>query len=135
MTGPAVTTVEVGLGARSYPIHIGSGLLNRGDLVAPALAGDDVLVVSDENVAPLYLEQFRATLTDRRVETVVVMVDGAPTDPRDPGGTSVTVREMVGVVDGSSVASGGDPGRHDAEVKEYFELSQRSRTGWIDVQK
>jgi 3-dehydroquinate synthase len=60
------------LGARSYPIHIGSGLLDRANLVTPALAGDDVLVVSDENVAPLYLERFRATLAGRRVETLVL---------------------------------------------------------------
>ena len=72
MNGPAVTTVEVGLGARSYPIHIGSDLLDRSDLVGPALAGNDVLVVSDENVAPLYLERFCATLVDRRIETLVL---------------------------------------------------------------
>jgi 3-dehydroquinate synthase len=72
LNGPAVTTVEVGLGARSYPIHIGSDLLDRSDLLGPALAGNDVLVVSDENVAPLYLERFCATLVDRRIETLVL---------------------------------------------------------------
>jgi len=48
--------LHVGLGRRSYPIHIGHGLLARQPLYAPARATARFLVVSDENVAPLYLE-------------------------------------------------------------------------------
>ncbi|QKT03421.1 3-dehydroquinate synthase [Ectothiorhodospiraceae bacterium 2226] len=49
-------TLQVDLGARSYPIHIGPGLLARRDLIAPAIAGRQVLVVTNETVAPLYLD-------------------------------------------------------------------------------
>lgn len=49
-------TVTVDLGERSYPIHIGRGLLQRPELYRPALGTGRVLVVSNETVAPLYLE-------------------------------------------------------------------------------
>ena len=60
-------TLTVALGARSYPIQVGHRTLaNAGDL--PALAEErDVLVVSNETVAPLYLDGLRAALGTRRV--------------------------------------------------------------------
>lgn len=56
-------TLEVALGARSYPIHIGTGLLDRADLLLPHIRGRQVLVVSNSTVAPLYLERLRKTLS------------------------------------------------------------------------
>jgi 3-dehydroquinate synthase len=56
-------TLEVALGARSYPIHIGQGLLDRADLLLPHVRGRQVLVVSNSTVAPLYLERLRNTLS------------------------------------------------------------------------
>lgn len=58
-------TLEVSLDARSYPIHIGSGLLARADLLAAAIHGRQVLIVSNETVAPLYLQKLKASLGDR----------------------------------------------------------------------
>jgi 3-dehydroquinate synthase len=55
-------TLEVALGARSYPIHIGQGLLDRADLLLPHIRGRQVLIVSNTTVAPLYLERLRNTL-------------------------------------------------------------------------
>ncbi|GBD43797.1 3-dehydroquinate synthase [bacterium HR40] len=44
-------TLEVSLGARSYPIHIGHGLLERaGELLRPQFAGRRLFVVTDEHV-------------------------------------------------------------------------------------
>lgn len=44
--------LEVGLGERAYPIHIGEGLLGRaGEILGPLLAGRRVFVVTDERVA------------------------------------------------------------------------------------
>lgn len=65
-------TLDVALDARSYPIYIGRDLLSRGDLFAPHLDGRQVLVVSNETVAPLYLEPVRAALRDFDVHTVVL---------------------------------------------------------------
>ena len=50
-------TLNVDLGSRSYPIFIGHGLLDDGDLLLPYLAGSQVMVVSNDTVAPLYLER------------------------------------------------------------------------------
>lgn len=65
-------TLSVDLGDRSYPIHIGRGLLGRPDLYLPHVPGRQVLVVTNDVVAPLYLDRLRAHLSDYRVETVVI---------------------------------------------------------------
>jgi 3-dehydroquinate synthase len=61
---PLRLTVE--LGARSYPIWIGAGLLDDAARWREAVRGRHVLVVSDENVAPLYAERVVAALPDGR---------------------------------------------------------------------
>lgn len=62
----------VELGQRSYPIHIGQGLLGHRDLIEPTLSGTDVLVVTNETIAPLYLEKFSAGFSHQRVECLVL---------------------------------------------------------------
>ncbi len=68
-------TLNLSLGRRSYSIFIGEGLLGRADLFDPGLAGNQVMVVSNETVAPLYLERLRKALGDRDVQ-VMVLPDG-----------------------------------------------------------
>ena len=67
-----MVTIEVGLGDRSYPIHIGAGLLDRTDILAAAIPGRDVLVVTNTVVAPLYLERVCNTLSGFRVRQLVL---------------------------------------------------------------
>ncbi|MCJ7555513.1 MAG: 3-dehydroquinate synthase [Gammaproteobacteria bacterium] len=67
-----MVTIEVGLGARSYPIHIGAGLLDRTDILAAAIPGRDVLVVTNTVVAPLYLERVCNTLSGYKVRQLVL---------------------------------------------------------------
>ncbi|HET8790189.1 MAG TPA: 3-dehydroquinate synthase [Modicisalibacter sp.] len=55
-------TLSVDLGERSYPIHIGSGLLDDGSRLRSYLAGRQVLIVTNETVAPLYLESLKRSL-------------------------------------------------------------------------
>lgn len=50
-------TVDVQLGDRSYPIYIGQGLLDRKDLLQQHVLGKKVLIVTNETVAPLYLDR------------------------------------------------------------------------------
>jgi 3-dehydroquinate synthase len=72
-----VQTVTVKLGDRSYPIHIGAGLLDRPELVIPCLAQPRVVIISNTVVAPLYLERLRSALADRGVEAFpIVLPDG-----------------------------------------------------------
>jgi 3-dehydroquinate synthase len=65
-------TLTVDLGARSYPIHIGSGLLADGDLYRPHLRGSQVMIVTNETVAPLYLEPVRQALDGLHVREVIL---------------------------------------------------------------
>lgn len=53
-----MTTVEVPLGDRSYPIYIGQGLLDQGELLQRHIPGKRVLIVTNETIAPLYLERW-----------------------------------------------------------------------------
>jgi 3-dehydroquinate synthase len=50
------------MGDRSYPIVIGSGLIDAGYDLSSHLAGSHCLIVSNETVAPLYLEKLRKCL-------------------------------------------------------------------------
>jgi len=60
VSAPLNLTVE--LGSRSYPIWIGAGLLDDAPLWRGALRGRHVLIVSNDVVAPLYLERVIAAL-------------------------------------------------------------------------
>ncbi|KAJ7953157.1 putative 3-dehydroquinate synthase [Quillaja saponaria] len=57
------TIVEVDLGDRSYPIYIGSGLLDQPELLQRHVKGKRVLVVTNTTVAPLYLDKVIDALT------------------------------------------------------------------------
>lgn len=65
-------TLQVELGERGYPIHIGPDLLCRPELLTPHLAGQQVLIVSNEVVAPLYLDKVAESLTDYQVRTLIL---------------------------------------------------------------
>jgi 3-dehydroquinate synthase len=60
--------VKVELAERSYDIHIGPGLLERaGELIRPVMKGSRALVVTDDQVAPLYLERVERSLAAQGV--------------------------------------------------------------------
>ena len=66
-------TLEVDLGERSYPIHIGGGLLQQPELFKPHVAGKVVMICTNTTVGPLYADRLNATLKDagaQRVHTV-----------------------------------------------------------------
>jgi 3-dehydroquinate synthase len=70
-------TLTVGLGERSYPIHIGSGLLDRSDLLQANLPRKRAAIVTNTTVAPLYLEKLQQTLANIGVSSVpVILPDG-----------------------------------------------------------
>ncbi|HEU0276651.1 MAG TPA: 3-dehydroquinate synthase [Rhodanobacteraceae bacterium] len=56
------TTLEVGLGARRYPITIGHGLLDDAAIWRRAIRGRHALIVTDGHVAPLYAARLRQAL-------------------------------------------------------------------------
>lgn len=71
----AMRTITVDLGDRSYPIIIGAGLLGGDFSLGEHLAGGDCLIVSNETVAPLYLEKLNASLAGSATE-VIELPDG-----------------------------------------------------------
>lgn len=64
--------LTVNLDDRSYPIHIGSGLLGQPELLIPHIAGRQVCIVTDDTVAPLYLERLCRTLEGYSILPVVL---------------------------------------------------------------
>ena len=67
-------TLNVDLGDRAYPIHIGAGLIGRTELFAPHIHGSSVTIVTNTTVDPLYGDVLRAALAPlgKRVSTVVL---------------------------------------------------------------
>lgn len=65
-------TLTVELGARSYPIHIGSGLLQQPELLRPHLGAGQTLIVTNETIAPLYLECLQSGLSGLRHQALVL---------------------------------------------------------------
>lgn len=65
-------TLTVDLGERSYPIYIGEHLLGDSKLLLQHIPGSNVLVVSNETVAPLYLDKTLGMLAGKHVETCIL---------------------------------------------------------------
>jgi 3-dehydroquinate synthase len=53
---------EVDLGERSYPIYIGAGLIGQGELYQSHIPGHQVVVVTNETIAPFYLSEVEHAL-------------------------------------------------------------------------
>jgi 3-dehydroquinate synthase len=67
-------TVRVALGSRSYPVHIGTGLLGRPELVLAALPQRRAAIVTDATVAARYLEPLAAALETAGAQCVRIVV-------------------------------------------------------------
>lgn len=71
-------TVKVDLGSRSYPIFIGENLLDDPSLLKPHLGLGRAVVVTNEIVAPLYLERVKLQLGDQ-FGSAIILPDGEET--------------------------------------------------------
>jgi 3-dehydroquinate synthase len=70
----SMITVNVDLGERAYPIHIGADLIGKTELFAPHIVGSSVTIVTNTTVEPLYGEALRRALAPlgKNVSTVVL---------------------------------------------------------------
>ncbi len=68
-------TLNIDLGDRSYPVLIGSDLLQRHDLIQQYIHGQSCLTVSNATVAPLYLHEITAALSGLKHD-VCILPDG-----------------------------------------------------------
>lgn len=77
MTQP-LYSIEVDLGDRSYPIHIGSSLIHNPELFAAHVKGRTVMVVTNTTVGPLYASALTQTLQTAGAKQVaqVTLPDG-----------------------------------------------------------
>ncbi|MBF0248806.1 MAG: iron-containing alcohol dehydrogenase, partial [Alphaproteobacteria bacterium] len=70
---PATETLRVELGERGYDIVVGQDLIaNAGAYIAPLLKRPRAVVITDENVAPHYLDPLTASLAAAGVEVASV---------------------------------------------------------------
>ena len=65
-------TISVDLGHVRYPIHIGPGLLADTSVWNRGIAGDSLLVVSSNTIAPLYLDKLKTGLGGRKVSQCIL---------------------------------------------------------------
>jgi 3-dehydroquinate synthase len=72
-----MNTLQLNLGERSYPIHIGSNLIGQADLYKNHIKGKLTAVVTNETVAPLYAQQVVQALESlgQKVK-LIVLPDG-----------------------------------------------------------
>jgi len=68
----SIERVDIDLGERSYPILIGRGALSDVALLRGHIKARDVLIVTNETIAPLYLTALNAALEDRRVVSLIL---------------------------------------------------------------
>lgn len=83
MTTSATTayqTLTVDLGDRSYPIYIGSGLMQQPQLIGEHISGKQVMVVTNSTIAPLYLQALLDGLESLKIDGLqvdhIVLEDG-----------------------------------------------------------
>lgn len=69
-------TLHVDLDERSYPIYIGRDLLQEPQLLQRHIGGQQVVVVSNTTVAPIYMDRLRQALGDRALVTEIILADG-----------------------------------------------------------
>jgi hypothetical protein len=89
---PAAQAVRVVLGARSYDVVIGDGLIDRlGAQIAPVSASRRAILVTDETVAGLYLDRALAGLAANGIQAEAVVLP--------PGEATKDFRQLEGLLD------------------------------------
>ena len=72
MSSATVRRLEVDLGERSYPILIGPGIISSAESYINSIRSRQVMVVTNETVAPLYLDNVLQGLSGFHVEQVIL---------------------------------------------------------------
>ncbi|MCK7631821.1 MULTISPECIES: 3-dehydroquinate synthase [Shewanella] len=68
--------IQVDLGERSYPIYIGQNLMNDSEALSRYLLKKRILIVTNETVAPLYLNQIQEVMVSFGEVESVILPDG-----------------------------------------------------------
>lgn len=65
-------TLNVDLAGRGYPIFIGSNILSEGAIYAKFIRSKQVLILTNETIAPLYLEKLKSQLSNYEVHSCIL---------------------------------------------------------------
>ena len=65
-------TLSINLGERSYPIVIGAGLITDAALLDRHIKARNLMIVTNEVVAPLYLEQLKGALQGKQLHELIL---------------------------------------------------------------
>jgi len=71
-----INKLNVELGRRSYPIHIGEGLLSKPELLKEHITSSQVLIVTNETIAPMYLDSLVMQLANNFDVKTSILPDG-----------------------------------------------------------
>ena len=64
--------LNLNLGEKSYPIYIGENLLAQADYLTKHISGNQVMIVSNTTVAPLYIDKVKDLLIDFEVSEIIL---------------------------------------------------------------
>ncbi|NKB78178.1 MAG: 3-dehydroquinate synthase [Gammaproteobacteria bacterium] len=65
-------TVNIDLGDRSYQIRIADGLMHQSSELLPWVSGRQVVIITNEIVAPLYLQQVKESLQGKQIFEIIL---------------------------------------------------------------
>lgn len=107
MNKPAVQTITVNLGARSYPVWIGAGLLSDRDRWRAMLRGRHALIISNTTVAPLYLAKVMEGLGGLHASSLLLEDGEAHKTFANVGSALHALAELGATRDACVIALGG----------------------------
>ena len=67
-----INTITVDLAQNPYSIYVGENLLHEPDYLFPNIQGKQIMIVSNDTVAPLYLEKLKTILAAYQCDAVIL---------------------------------------------------------------
>lgn len=64
--------VNVELGTRSYPIFIDSNLLSNDECLRDCVSSEQIMIVSNDTIGPLYMDHIERTFSDRKLAKTIL---------------------------------------------------------------
>ena len=65
-------TLTVDLAERSYPIYIGENILSQSACLLPHITGRDVVIISNQTIAPVYLDHLCQSLHSKHIHKIIL---------------------------------------------------------------
>ncbi|MDC0126819.1 3-dehydroquinate synthase [Methylophilaceae bacterium] len=69
-------TININLKKRGYPIYVGEGLIENYNLIKKHISNKKVVIITNDKVAPLYLQKITNTLSNEKDIIPIILPDG-----------------------------------------------------------